>query len=166
MIRLGCMDLNLHIRNILKLVFAVLFSVCMTASLNAADTIPPPPAPENLPRTSSEIKVDGDLDDAGWKQALVIDKFYETSPGNNIPAKIKTTTYVAYDDSYFYIGIKADDPEPSKIRAPFVERDQVVGTDDNIAVFIDARNDKRSALEFRVNPRGIQADGIFDDATQ
>lgn len=154
------------IHNILRLTLAFLLTSLAGSVLNAAETVPPPPAPENLTKTSANIKVDGDLNDAGWKEALVIDRFYETSPGNNIPAKIKTTTYITYDDSYFYIGIKADDPEPSKIRAPFVERDQVVGTDDNIAVFIDARNDKRSALEFRVNPRGIQADGIFDDATQ
>lgn len=109
--------------------------------------------------------MDGELDDAGWKHALIFDRFVETSPGNNIPAKVKTTAYITYDDEYFYIGIKADDPDVSKIRAPYVERDQVLGTDDNIAVFIDTRNDKRSALELRVSPRGIQADGIYDDAT-
>lgn len=139
--------------------------VILTASiLDAAETTIPSPAPQHLPRTSGSINIDGDLNDPGWKTSLVIDRFYETSPGNNIPAKVKTTAYVTYDDRFFYIGIKADDPEPSKIRAPYVERDQVIGTDDNIAVFIDTRNDKRSAMEFRVNPRGIQADGIFDDA--
>jgi len=160
------MNQNLYIHSILRFVSTFLLASFLASGLKAAETVPPPPAPEDLPRTSAEIKLDGDLDDAGWKQAVVIDKFFETSPGNNIPAKIKTTAFLTYDDTYFYVGIKADDPEPSKIRAPFVERDQVVGTDDNIAVFIDARNDKRSALELRVNPRGIQADGIFDDATQ
>jgi hypothetical protein len=160
------MNQNCLFQSILRFLSGFLFAGLITSSLKAAETVPPPPPAENLPRTSAEIKVDGDLDDAGWKQALAIDKFYETSPGNNIPAKIKTTAYFAYDDTYFYVGIKADDPEPSKIRAPYVERDQVVGTDDNIAVFIDARNEKRSALELRVNPRGIQGDGIFDDATQ
>ena len=124
---------------------------------------PPKPAPRPLPRTSEKIEIDGDLQDPGWHRALVVDKFYETSPGDNIPAKIKTTAFLTYDDFFLYIGIKADDPEPKRIRAPFVERDQVVGTDDNIAVFIDTSNGKRSAMEFRISPRGIQADGIFDD---
>ncbi|HSP07116.1 MAG TPA: DUF5916 domain-containing protein [Acidobacteriota bacterium] len=123
----------------------------------------PQAPPQPLPHSSSEITVDGDLDDPGWKQALVVDRFYETFPGNNTEPKVKTTAYLTYDDSYFYIGIKADDPEPSRIRAPYVERDQVIGTDDNIAVFLDTRNDKRTALELRVSPRGIQADGIYDD---
>src|SRR5262245_5558548 len=158
------MNQNSYIHSILRLVSAFLLASLTASGLKAAETVPPPPTPAELPRTTSAIKIDGDLDDAEWKYALIIDKFFETSPGNNIPAKIKTTTYLAYDDQYFYIGIKADDPEPSKIRAPYVERDQVIGTDDNLAIFLDTRNDHRSALELRVNPRGIQADGIYDDA--
>ena len=135
-----------------------------STALFAAETFPKP-ASRELPRTNEEIEVDGDLEDPAWKRALVIDQFYETSPGNNIPAKVKTTVYLTYNDYYFYIGVKADDPDPKKIRAPYVERDQVLGTDDNIAIFLDPSNDKRSAIELRISPRGIQADGIFDDAT-
>ena len=122
------------------------------------------PAPMNIPKAASAIDLDGALDDAAWQSAAVIDKFFETSPGDNVPAKIRTVAYITYDARYFYIGIRADDPEPQKIRAPFVDRDGVIGTDDNIAIFLDTRNDKRSAIELRVNPRGIQADGIFNDA--
>jgi hypothetical protein len=141
-------------------------SVCVltltSTALFAAETVSKP-APQKLPRTTEKIEIDGDLSDPGWRRALVIDKFYETSPGDNIPAKVKTIAYLAYDDEYFYIGIECEDPEPKRIRAPYVERDQVLGTDDNIAVFLDTSNDKKSALELRISPRGIQADGIFDD---
>ena len=37
---------------------------------------------------------------------------------------------LAYDDRHLYIALRCFDPEPRKIRAPFVERDQVIGTDD------------------------------------
>ena len=122
-----------------------------------------PPLP--LPRISEPITPDGDLSDAGWKQAAVVDRFYETSPGDNLPAKIPTTAWLAYDDEYFYIAVKCDDPEPGKIRAPYVDRDAVLGTDDNVAVFLDTRGDRRAAFELRVNPRGIQGDAVFNDAT-
>ncbi|MCU1227671.1 MAG: hypothetical protein JWO97_555, partial [Acidobacteria bacterium] len=115
-------------------------------------------------RATGAISIDGKLDDAGWKDAAVIDHFYETSPGDNTPPKVKTTAWVTYDERYFYIGVRCDDPEPATIRAPFVDRDAVIGTDDNVAVFLDPRNDKRSAMELRVNPRGIQGDGIYNDA--
>ena len=61
-----------------------------STALFAAETFPRP-APRELPRTNEEIDVDGDLEDPAWKRALVVDQFYETSPGNNIPAKVKTT---------------------------------------------------------------------------
>src|SRR6185436_568912 len=102
-------------------------------------------------RATAAITIDGDLSDPGWRDAAKIDRFYETSPANNIPAKVTTVVYVTYDDRYFYIGVRCDDPEPQKIRAPYVERDNVIGTDDNIAILLDTRNDKRSAIELRVN---------------
>ena len=113
---------------------------------------------------AGKIEMDGKLDDAAWQQAAVLDTFYETYPGDNTEPAAKTVVYLTYDDHDFYIGIHAFDPEPAKIRAPFVERDNVVGTDDNIAVFLDTRNDRRSAVELRVNPRGNQADAIYNDA--
>ena len=143
---------------------ALLMSASMLGQEAPPAPVAPPPAPLAVPRTDAEITLDGALNDAPWQTAAVIDKFYETSPGDNIPAKIPTTAYVTYDARYLYIGIKADDPNPERIRAPFVDRDGVIGTDDNIAIFLDTRNDKRSAIELRVNPRGIQADGVFNDA--
>src|SRR5438132_2420141 len=142
---------------------AILAASLLTATSAMAE-VPPPPPPITIHRAEGAIRIDGDLSDAGWKNAATIDRFYETQPGNNVPAKVKTIVYLTYDDRYFYIGVRCEDPDPSKIRAPYVERDNVIGTDDNIAVFLDTRNDKRTAMELRVNPRGIQGDGIFNDA--
>ena len=140
-----------------------LFGFLLTAptSLLAQDAVVPP-LPIN--RAPSTIVADGDLSDPGWQGAALLDRFYETSPADNIPAKVATRVRFTYDERYFYIGVEADDPEPDKIRAPFVDRDQVFGTDDNIAIMLDTRNDRRSALELRVNPRGIQGDAVFNDA--
>ena len=151
----------------MRLQSAITLLLCLCANVLAQEAppvVPPPPAPQVLNKTSAPITLDGDLSDAGWQQATVIDRFYETSPGDNIEPKVRTVAYVTYDNRYFYIGVRADDPQARNIRAPFVDRDGVIGTDDNIAVFLDTRNDKRSAIEIRVNPRGIQADGIFNDA--
>jgi len=125
---------------------------------------PPVPPPLALPRAAAAISVDGDLSDPGWQGAAVIDTFYETVFGDNRPPTVKTVAWITYDDRYLYIGLRCDDPDPGKIRAPYVDRDNVFGTDDNVAVFLDTRNDRRSAVELRVNPRGIQGDAIFNDA--
>ena len=142
---------------------ATLAVLLLTAT--SAFAAPPPPAPPlTIHRAEGPIHIDGDLSDPGWKNAAKYDNWVEGSPGDNIPPKVKTVAYLTYDDHNFYIGIRCEDPDPRKIRAPYVERDNVIGTDDNIAIFLDTRNDKRTAMELRVNPRGIQADGIYDDA--
>jgi len=128
----------------------------------AAPAVGPPLA---VSRTAGKISIDGKLDEAAWQQAAVLDTFYETYPADNTEPKVKTVVYLTYDDHDFYVGIHAFDPEPGKIRAPFVERDKVIGTDDNVAVFLDTRNDRRSAIELRVNPRGNQADAVYNDSS-
>jgi hypothetical protein len=130
-----------------------------------AAAAPPDLPPIAVQRASGPIVVDGDLSDAEWRAAAVIDQFWETQPGDNVPPKVTTRAFVAYDAKYLYIGIDARDPEPSKIRAPYVNRDEILGTDDNIAIFLDTRNDRKSAVELRVNPRGIQGDASWNDAT-
>jgi Domain of unknown function (DUF5916)/Carbohydrate family 9 binding domain-like len=133
----------------------------------AAWTLPASPdlPPIEVHRSTAAIVVDGDLSDPGWKDAAKIDRFWETQPSDNTPPKVETFAYLAYDAKYLYIGVECRDPEPGKIRAPYVDRDQVLGTDDNVAIFLDTRNDRKAAIELRVNPRGIQADASWNDAT-
>jgi hypothetical protein len=143
-------------------------AVALAAASPAAEGPPAEIAvpPIALPRITSSIDLDGAVSEAAWSEAAVIDRFWETSPGDNLPAKVKTVARVGYDERYFYVGLEMEDPEPAKIRAPFVDRDQVFGTDDNIAVFLDTRNDARTAIEFRVSPRGIQGDAVANDASE
>jgi len=140
----------------------VLASPLAAQQSQGAPAIGPPLA---VPRAAGKIAIDGKLDDAAWQQAAVLDTFYEVYPGDNTEPKAKTVAYLTYDDHDFYVGIHAFDPEPGKIRAPFVERDKIIGTDDNVAVFLDTRNDRRSAIELRVNPRGNQGDAIWNDGS-
>ena len=133
----------------------------------------PSPDPAALPqvvpvtatRLVGEIKLDGVLEDAEWSGAGRIETFFETVFGDNRKPHVTTVAYVAYDAKYLYVGLRCDDPEPAKIRAPYTDRDQVFGTDDNVAVFIDTQGDKRVAQEFRVSPRGIQGDAVFNDSS-
>jgi hypothetical protein len=130
----------------------------------AAPVFAEEPARHTLARATGTIVLDGDLSDPAWEQATKIDTFYETVFGDNRAPHVTTVARLMYDDRYLYIGVRCDDPAPAQIRAPYVDRDTVFGDQDNVAVFLDTRNDRRSALELRVNPRGIQADAMFNDA--
>jgi Domain of unknown function (DUF5916)/Carbohydrate family 9 binding domain-like len=117
-----------------------------------------------LPRVSAAVTLDGDLSEPAWKNALVVDTFYEIAFGDNRAPNVRTVARLMYDDRHLYLAVECDDPDPRKIRAPYVDRDNVFGDQDNFAVFIDPHNDRRTAQEFRVNPRGIQGDAIYYDA--
>ena len=115
-------------------------------------------------RLEGSIVLDGDLSDSGWSHALRVDQFVEFSRGDNTAPPVPTTAWMTYDDRFLYVAFKNDDPDPKAIRAPFVDRDQVLPDQDYDTVMLDTQNDRRSAFIFRVNPRGVQTDSVFNDA--
>src|SRR4029077_3072995 len=51
-----------------------------------------------------------------------------------------------------------------RVHAGYADRDAVGSTDDYVALVIDTRGDGRVGTIFRISPRGIQADGLFNEA--
>ena len=137
----------------------------LSSGLAVAATTTEPPYPIKIARATGTIIVDGDLSDAAWKDAAPIDKWWETNPGDNIEPKVKSVGRMAYDDKYLYVGLEFDDPDPKKIRAPYADRDNVDSTTDYGGIILDTAHDKKSAILFLANPRGIQYDSINSDAT-
>src|SRR3954469_11867751 len=84
------------------------------------DEVPPVGPPLVVPRAAGRIVVDGRLDHAAWQPAGPLAPFYGPNPADNTEPKAKTVVYLTYDEHDFYVGIHAFDPEPGKIRAPFV----------------------------------------------
>src|SRR5690348_889956 len=83
----------------------------------------------DFPRASSDIVVDGVLDDAAWANATPIDLAFEVSPSDNTPAPVKTTARMAYTDDALLLSFHAEDPDPSKIRAFLRDRDALYSDD-------------------------------------
>jgi hypothetical protein len=144
-------------------------TVCLTALVCAAplqaQTASPPP-PIHITATSAPIMIDGDLSDAGWKDAVRIDKWYETNVSDNGEPQVKSVGYLTYDSKFLYAGFEFFDPDPSHISSPYNDRDHISGnTDDYGGIIVDSRNDRRSALLLLANARGIQYDAVSDDST-
>jgi len=117
-------------------------------------------------RATSKIRVDGSLDEDAWRTATVIPLPFEWQPGDNIPAPVKTECLVTYDTHNFYVGFRCFDPEPGRIRAHFMDRDDTdrLILDDHVSIMVDSFNDERRCFQFRVNPLGVQADANFSES--
>lgn len=135
------------------------------SSLGAQITPPADEPPIEIHRAAGPITIDGDLSDPGWQGAAKVETFFETRPGDNVPPKIRTVGYLTFDDSALYVAFECDDPEASKIRAPYVDRDNVSDDTDYAGIILDTRHDRRTAIEFYANPRGVQYDALNDDSS-
>jgi hypothetical protein len=136
----------------------------LLASATAAWAVDhPPPEPIKVTRAAGPIVVDGNLSDPGWQGATPITTWYETNPGDNVEPKVRNVGYIVYDDTYLYAGFEFDDPEPKKIRAPYADRDVIDSSTDYGGIILDADYDRKTAILFLANPRGIQYDSINSD---
>jgi len=119
-----------------------------------------------ITRAAGSITIDGDLRDEGWRDAVRIDRWYETQPGDNAEPKVKNVGYLTYDDRFLYAGFEFEDPKPQAIRAPYSDRDNIGnGFNDYGGVLIDAGNTGKTGTFFVVSPHNIQYDSITDDSS-
>src|SRR6185369_14157046 len=67
-------------------------------------------------------KIDGNLDDAAWKDAPVATDFIQNFPTFGIPATTRTVVRIIYDDNAIYVGAYMYD-DPSLIKKQITARD-------------------------------------------
>lgn len=113
--------------------------------------------------TSSPVRVDGILDEAAWAEATVIPLTREWFPSYNAEPPVATECLVTFDGEKLYVGFRAHDPDPARIRAHLADRDTTAFIDDTVGFYVDTFDDRRRAFEFRVNPLGVQTDATFSD---
>ena len=110
-----------------------------------------------------KIVLDGRLDEPAWNRARPLDKFWELFPQAEIEARVRTEARYAYDHQALFVAVRAWDPDPAQLRAPFARRDKVLSDQDMIVLFIDPVGNRKFAHFFRVNPRGAVGDGLYNE---
>ncbi len=58
-----------------------------------------------LPRSSGAVVVDGQLDEVAWRDAVQVELNFETSPGENLPARAQTVAYLMEDGKRLYVAV-------------------------------------------------------------
>jgi hypothetical protein len=134
-------------------------------SLEALEVVTKEKIVYELTPATSEVKVDGVLDEQAWEDATVIPVLYEWFPGNNTEPPVETEALVTFGEQALYVAFRAKDPNPKQIRAHLMDRDQIntLVQDDYVIVQLDTFNDGRRAFQFRINPLGVQADAFSSE---
>ena len=101
--------------------------------------------------------IDGNLSDPSWRQAQWHDQF-AVHGSQGTPAALGTSFAFLHDNTHLILAVKADEPEPEKIKALVTERDRQTWMDDAFEFFIDARGDARTHYHFAVNTKGVLYD--------
>ena len=110
-------------------------------------------------RITSNIKIDGVLDDADWKDAPVADKFIALRPTPFLPESSDNATqiYFVYNNEGIYVGGYVHEKYKDSIAAELTGRDGF-GNNDFIGVIFDTYHDKLNGFEYFVTPLGEQMD--------
>jgi hypothetical protein len=117
----------------------------------------------SIPRVEADVRVDGVLDEPIWASAALLTGFSQYSPVDGLPAQDSTEVLIFYTSHAIYFGVRAYEPH-GIVNATLADRDRITG-DDFVQILLDTFNDRRRALLFAVNPRGVQSDGTFADGS-
>ncbi|GLH73203.1 hypothetical protein GETHLI_17050 [Geothrix limicola] len=120
-------------------------------------------------RTSTEIRVDGHLDEAAWERAQPASDFTQDWPLRGRPARQRTEVRVLFDDQFLYVGARmhhnpALEGGTAKVVRRLHRRDQG-SQSDWFSVAVDSNHDRRTALVFEVNAAGVQKDQVIYNDT-
>ncbi|PYX32333.1 MAG: hypothetical protein DMG80_08110 [Acidobacteria bacterium] len=92
-----------------------------------------------------------------------VDHFLQREPHDGEPITESTEVYLGYDNKNLYAGFVCHD-DPAKIRAHETRREDFEG-DDAVEIMLDTFHDRRRAYVFQVNPKGVQYDAIWTEAS-
>ncbi len=120
-------------------------------ALQAAEALPE----VRVPLRRGEIKIDGEGNDPGWKNAAVIR--LDKGPLGTIqeekirPAEVR----LAYDSSFLYVSFFCFD---SKVLPAGEKRDDELHAGDVVEIFIDGTGDGRQFYEIQLNAKALVRD--------
>ena len=108
-------------------------------------------------------EIDGDLSDAAWSRAAIVEEFYQVEPNEGTAPSQPTRAYIMYDQKHFYVAVHAFDSEPDKIRRSQLQRDPALEDDDGVRILIDTFGSFRDSYFFAMNPNGAKNDALVEN---
>jgi len=99
-------------------------------------------------RATTPIRIDGKLDDAGWRNAAWTDDFVDIQGAGHPTPRFRTRAKMLWDDRYFYVAAELVEPH---VWATLTEHDSVIFHDNDFEVFLNPSGDSLNYFEFEMN---------------
>ena len=133
--------------------------LCLFSFEYLFSSTPLPPRELNATRCLQVPIIDGDINDAAWKQAKEINDLIEFRPaiGDKEKSEERTIAYLMYNDQGIYFGGRCYESSQDHISKELKGRDGF-GTNDYIGLIFDTYNDHINGFEYFVTPLGEQWD--------
>jgi len=112
-------------------------------------------------RITSEIAVDGILDEPAWGSSPKIGDLIQREPSPGTAPTEKTEVTLLYDANQLYIGVLCYDSQPESVIGTQMARDGDLANDDRLEILLDTYRDRRNAFYFATNPAGALVDGLI-----
>src|SRR4030095_17152214 len=100
------------------------------------------------------------FDHPPWLTADSISDLTQIEPVEGGTPSGRTVVRVLADGAGIVIGVRADDPEPSRITAFSRARDSDLSSEDHLKIILDTYLDGRSGYVFAVNPNAARYDAL------
>lgn len=108
-------------------------------------------------------KIDGDLSDAAWSKAAIVEDFYQIEPVEGGAPSQRTRAYLMYDERTLYVGVRLFDTEPGRIQRSVLARDGQLRDEDAIRVMLDPYDTRRDGYFFATNANGAKVDALLEN---
>ncbi|MDI1324223.1 MAG: DUF5916 domain-containing protein [Algoriphagus sp.] len=114
-----------------------------------------------ITKASSEILIDGAMDEKAWADAAVATEFFMITPMDTSFAKVRTDVRMSYDEENLYLIVVNYHGMEGPYMVESLRRDFSFGKNDNFLLFMDPFDDQTNGFSFGANAAGAQWDGIM-----
>ena len=112
---------------------------------------------------TASVRVDGRLDDEGWRLAPPVTDFVQAEPVEGAVPTDPMEVRFLYDEDALFVGARLFTRTPSEIQAPMSRRDEGTEQAEHVFVSIDPYHDRRTAYTFGVTAAGVRLDHYHAD---
>ncbi|MCA0931867.1 carbohydrate binding family 9 domain-containing protein [Lutimonas saemankumensis] len=117
----------------------------------------------HIKKATSEITIDGVMDEEAWKETDVAKDFFMVLPADTGRATQQSEVRMAYDENHLYLIAVFYNTPPGPYYVESLRRDFQFGKNDNFLIFMDPFNNQTTGFSFGANAAGAQWDGTMNN---